>query len=78
MPSREAASTGRCPAPLVRLGKDQKATTHPHGFATRELVQGHDHLTVAELMGHRDGTMLAKVYGHLDRDTAHLKRALAD
>jgi hypothetical protein len=29
---------------------------------SRTLVQGHDHLTVAELMGHRDGTMLAKVY----------------
>jgi site-specific recombinase XerD len=49
-----------------------------HGFATRELVQGHDHLTVAELMGHRDGSMLAKVYAHLDRDDAHLKRAMAD
>jgi hypothetical protein len=36
-----------------------------HGFATRELVQGHDHLTVAELMGRRDGPMLAKVYAHL-------------
>ncbi len=35
-------------------------------------------LALAELMGHRDGTTLARVYGHLDRDTAHLKRALAD
>ena len=33
-----------------------------HGFATRKLVEGHDHLTVAELMGHTDGTMLARVY----------------
>ncbi len=49
-----------------------------HGFATRKLVQGHDHLTVAELMGHRDGTMLAKVYGHLDRNVDHLKKALED
>jgi integrase len=49
-----------------------------HGFGTRKLIQGHDHLTVAHLMGHRDGTMLAKVYGHLDRDTAHLKKALED
>jgi integrase len=49
-----------------------------HGFGTRKLIQGHDHLTVAHLMGHRDGSMLSKVYGHLDRDTAHLKRALAD
>jgi integrase/recombinase XerC len=49
-----------------------------HGFATRKLVQGHDHLTVAEILGHRDGTMLSKVYGHLDRHTAHLKKALQD
>jgi integrase len=41
-------------------------------------VQGHDHLTVATLLGHRDGTMLAKVYSHLDRNTDHLKRALED
>jgi integrase len=37
----------------------------------------YDHLTIAELMGHRDGTMLAKVYAHLDRK-AHLKNALED
>jgi integrase len=49
-----------------------------HGFATRKLVQGHDHLTVAELMGHRDGTTLGKVYGHLDRNVGHLKKALED
>jgi integrase/recombinase XerC len=49
-----------------------------HGFATRKLVQGHDHLTNAELMGHRDGTMISQVYGHLDRLIDHLKKALAD
>ena len=49
-----------------------------HGFATRKLVQGHDHLTIAELMGHRDGTMISKVYGHLDRQIDHLKKALED
>jgi hypothetical protein len=32
----------------------------------------------AELMGHRDGTMLAKDYAHLDRNDAHLKKALED
>lgn len=47
-------------------------------FATRKLIQGHDHLTIAELMGHRDGTMLAKVYADLDRNDAHLKKALED
>jgi integrase len=49
-----------------------------HGFATRKLAQGHDHLTIAELMRHRGGSTLAKVYAHLGRNDAHLKRALAD
>lgn len=49
-----------------------------HGWATRKLIQGHDHLTVACLMGHTDGSMLAKVYSHIDKDDAHLKKALAD
>ncbi len=49
-----------------------------HGFATRKLIQGHDHLTIAAIMGHRDGSMLAKVYSHVDKDIDHLKRALVD
>jgi integrase len=49
-----------------------------HGFATRKLIEGHDHLTVAELMGHRDGSMLAKVYAHLSQHDEHLRKALTD
>lgn len=49
-----------------------------HGFADRKLLQGHDVLTVAHLMGHRDATMVARVYSHLDRHTDHLKKALED
>lgn len=60
------------------IGKRMFCYAARHGFGTRKLVQGHDHLTVATLMGHTDGSMLAKVYAHLDQDTAHLKRALAD
>ena len=47
-----------------------------HGFATRKLTEGHDHLTVAELMGHASGQMLATVYSHLDQQDEHLKKAL--
>jgi integrase len=47
-----------------------------HGFATRKLIEGHDHLTVAELLGHSDGTTLAKVYAHLDQADDHLRKAL--
>ncbi len=49
-----------------------------HGFANRKLIQGRDFLTVATLLGHRDGSMLAKVYQHLDKDYDHLKKALED
>jgi integrase len=62
----------------LATGRSMSLYDARHGFATRKLVQGHDHLTVAELMGHRDGTMLSKVYGHLDRQADHLKRALED
>jgi integrase/recombinase XerC len=48
-----------------------------HGFATRKLIEGHDHLTVAELLGHKDGSTLAKVYAHLDQADEHLRKALA-
>lgn len=60
------------------IGKRMFCYAARHGFATRKLVQGHDSLTVAALMGHTDGSMLAKVYSHIDQDTAHLKKALAD
>lgn len=49
-----------------------------HGFGTRKLIQKHDHLTVAELMGHTDGSMLSKVYSHIGEDDKHLKDALRD
>lgn len=47
-----------------------------HGFAERKLEAGVDHLTVAELMGHANGTMLATVYSHLGKADDHLRRAL--
>jgi integrase len=47
-----------------------------HGFANRMLVSGADHLTVAALLGHADGTMLAKVYSHLDNSDSHLREVL--
>lgn len=58
------------------IGKRLALYDARHGFGMRKLSQGHDHLSVAELMGHRDGTMLAKVYGHMDRNVDHLRRVL--
>jgi integrase/recombinase XerC len=59
-------------------GKRMFAYACRHGFGTRKLIQGHDHLIVAALMGHTDGSMLAKVYSHVDQNDAHLKKALVD
>jgi integrase/recombinase XerC len=52
------------------LGTKYAAYSLRHGFATRKLEEGVDHLTVAAWMGHADATMLARVYSHVgERDT---------
>ena len=51
------------------LGAKFCAYSFRHGFGTRKLEEGLDHLTVAALMGHADGSMLAKFYSHIgDRE----------
>jgi integrase len=47
------------------LGVKFCAYAFRHGFGTRKLEEGLDHLTVAALMGHSDGSMLAKFYSHI-------------
>lgn len=51
-----------------------------HTFAVAALRAGVDSLYVAKLMGHRDLSMVAKVYGHIGADTedmhSRLKQAL--
>lgn len=59
-----------------KLGVRFCATAFRHGFATRKLVEKHDHLTVAELLGHVNGQMLGEVYAHLGDNPEHLRRAL--
>ncbi len=43
-----------------------------HSWATNALKRGVDSLTVAILMGHRDPSMLAKVYQHLGHNPEHM------
>lgn len=49
-----------------------------HGFATRKLKQGHDGIVVGGLMGHVDGSMVAKIYQHVTDDAEFLKKALIE
>lgn len=49
-----------------------------HGYGTRKLKAGHGHLAIAATMGHKDGSMLAKIYSHIDEDDEHLRTVLRD
>jgi len=49
-----------------------------HGYGTRKLKAGHGHLAIAATMGHVDGSMLAKIYSHIDEDDEHLRTVLVD
>ena len=55
-----------------KLGKRWAAYDIRHGFCEN----GVDHLTVAELMGHANGQMVATTYSHLNRADQHLHEQL--
>ena len=55
------------------IGTKFAAYDFRHGFCERLLESGADHLTVAELMGHADGKMVAAVYSHLSTADGHLR-----
>ena len=59
-----------------QLGVKYACYSLRHGFATRKLEDGLDHLTVAALMGHSDGTMVARVYSHLGDRPDYLREKL--
>src|SRR2546430_8025005 len=46
-----------------------------HGFCQRMLEEGTDLLSVAELMGHTNGQMVATVYSHMNKADGHLRDA---
>jgi integrase len=60
----------------AKLGRRFAAYDLRHGFADRKLAEGLDVLTVAGLLGHKDGSMLFRHYEHRTRDRRHLREAV--
>ncbi len=60
----------------AKVGFHASAYLFRHGFATRLLKANEGPATVAALMGHRDATMVMKVYQHVGDDADHLRDAL--
>jgi integrase len=46
-----------------------------HAFCTEALENGLDAVTVSVLMGHKDTTMISRVYSHLTERTEHMREA---
>jgi site-specific recombinase XerD len=59
-----------------RTGLAVCATMIRHGFCQRMLEAGHDHLTVAALLGHANGQMVSKVYSHISSNEGHLRKVI--
>jgi integrase len=60
-----------------KLGTKYALYSLRHSFATRLLEAGSDPLTVSALLGHADGSMLARVYSHLGESMDHLRNSLS-
>lgn len=56
-----------------KLGRKACAYGIRHSYATESLKQGMDSLTLAQLMGHQDTSMIARTYSHLARNPAYLR-----
>ncbi|AWM39185.1 site-specific tyrosine recombinase XerC [Gemmata obscuriglobus] len=64
-------------ASLARKSKQRFAMYDlRHLFATRKLKEGHDPITVATLLGHKDTSMLARHYQELTKEFDHLRKAV--
>jgi integrase len=68
---------------VCRFGRLSKKLKTPicayairHTFCTEGLERGVDSTSMAILMGHRDTTMVARVYSHLTGNKKHLQAAL--
>src|SRR5205085_7066134 len=46
-----------------------------HAYCTEALESGLDAVTVSVLMGHRNTTMISRVYSHVDQRHRHMREA---
>ena len=73
------AAVRRWQKETVRLAREYGRKYHlgafRKGFATEALKAGVDTVTVAHLLGHRDPSMISRVYGHVQQDPEHMAQA---
>jgi len=55
-----------------KIGRKLHLGAWRKGYATEALKAGIDTVTVAHLLGHRDGTMVSRIYGRVQQDPAHM------
>jgi integrase len=58
-----------------KLGRKLHLGAWRKDYATEALKAGIDTVTVAHLMGHRDGTMVSRIYGRVQQDPVHMADA---
>ncbi len=58
-----------------KLGTKYSLYVLRHAYITEALVSGIDAVTVSLLAGHRDTTMISRVYSHVDQNQDHMRKA---
>lgn len=49
-----------------------------HGYITKKIKAGVNHMVIAPAVGHTDGSMIGRVYSHVSQEEAHMRAALGD
>lgn len=49
-----------------------------HGYITKKIKDGVNHMVIAPAVGHKDGSMIGKTYSHVSQEEDHLRAALGD
>lgn len=57
-----------------KLGTKYRLYDFRHSFVTHGLKNGVDPVTMANLVGHKDLTMIHRIYSHISQDPDHMRR----